>query len=130
MSDIVNIGIISLGGAGRAHLERFKKNPKAKVMAIFDPKPDVVRHFGEDDPDMVVATTNEDEFFSCQEVEAVSVCSPNYAHANHALQALKHGWHVLCEKPLTTNVADADRLVLEVLTSATYTPRKTIKGVL
>jgi predicted dehydrogenase len=37
------------------------------------------------------------------EVEAVFVLTPNYAHYTIAMDALKAGKHVLCEKPITVN---------------------------
>ncbi|NLS84586.1 MAG: Gfo/Idh/MocA family oxidoreductase [Ruminococcaceae bacterium] len=47
------------------------------------------------------------------EVDAVSVCTPNYAHVPLVIRALERGKHVLCEKPLSTSAAiceDAVRL--------------------
>ena len=41
------------------------------------------------------------------EVEAVVVCSENRSHREDAVSALENGVHVLCEKPLATNVDDA-----------------------
>nr|WP_268921006.1 Gfo/Idh/MocA family oxidoreductase [Microbacterium chengjingii] len=44
-------------------------------------------------------------------VDAVHVCTPNALHAPQALAVLEAGLHVVCEKPLATTVADAERLV-------------------
>lgn len=114
MSEFLRIGIISLGGAGRAHLRRFLKNPKAKVVAVFDPKPEVVGDLSGSGEDIVVATTKLEEFYSCEDIQAVSICSPDHTHASYALRALKRGWHVLCEKPLTSTSPDCEHLVREV----------------
>jgi len=40
------------------------------------------------------------EMLGKEKLDAVSVCSPHYLHAEHCLEALKSGVHVLCEKPL------------------------------
>jgi predicted dehydrogenase len=43
--------------------------------------------------------------------DVLHVCSPHGFHAGHALEAIKRGIHVICEKPLATTVDDAQRLV-------------------
>ncbi|MEZ4861418.1 MAG: Gfo/Idh/MocA family oxidoreductase [Caldilineaceae bacterium] len=44
-------------------------------------------------------------------VELVVVSLPNFLHANAAIDALAAGKHVVCEKPMATSLADADRMV-------------------
>jgi UDP-N-acetyl-2-amino-2-deoxyglucuronate dehydrogenase len=43
--------------------------------------------------------------------EAVIVCTPHPMHAEHSLQAIEFGLHVLVEKPLALTSADADRMI-------------------
>jgi dihydrodiol dehydrogenase / D-xylose 1-dehydrogenase (NADP) len=45
------------------------------------------------------------------EVDAVYVASPHSHHCEHALLALEHGKHVLCEKPLAVNADEAERMI-------------------
>lgn len=45
------------------------------------------------------------------EIDVVHVCTPNASHAEFALAVIAAGKHVICEKPLATNSADAVRLV-------------------
>jgi len=45
------------------------------------------------------------------EVEVVHICSPNNLHFEMAKEALEAGKHVVCEKPLTVTVEEAEELV-------------------
>lgn len=46
-----------------------------------------------------------------KEVDVVSICSPNGLHAQHSIQSLKAGFHVLCEKPMAINVNDCGEMI-------------------
>ncbi len=50
---------------------------------------------------------NFDEIAQNPAVDAVYVALPNSMHAEYTIRAAKAGKHVLCEKPMATNVADA-----------------------
>jgi predicted dehydrogenase len=43
-------------------------------------------------------------------IDAVAIVTPNHMHAPVAMQFLKRGIHVICDKPLTATLADAKRL--------------------
>ena len=43
-------------------------------------------------------------------IEAVAIVTPNHMHAPVAMQFLKRGIHVICDKPLTHNLAEAKKL--------------------
>jgi predicted dehydrogenase len=44
-------------------------------------------------------------------IEAVSIVTPNHVHCAAAIEFLKRGIHVICDKPLTSTMADARKLV-------------------
>jgi predicted dehydrogenase len=46
-----------------------------------------------------------------KDLEAVSVCTPNGLHAKPTIDAAKAGKHILCEKPMATNYADAKSML-------------------
>ncbi|PWL16402.1 oxidoreductase [Falsochrobactrum shanghaiense] len=43
-------------------------------------------------------------------IEAVAIVTPNHVHYDAAKEFLKHGIHVICDKPLTSTLADARKL--------------------
>lgn len=58
------------------------------------------------------ATTSVDEVAADDNVKAVSIATPDFAHLAPALQLIAAGKHILCEKPLATTLEDARRIYL------------------
>jgi predicted dehydrogenase len=54
---------------------------------------------------------NFDEITRNPAIDAVYVALPNSMHAEYTIRAAKAGKHVLCEKPMSTNVADAEAMI-------------------
>jgi predicted dehydrogenase len=54
---------------------------------------------------------NFDQIVSNPSVDAVYVALPNSMHAEYTIRAAKAGKHVLCEKPMSTNVAEAEQMI-------------------
>ncbi len=57
------------------------------------------------------AEVDADALLAASDIDVVHICTPNATHAPLALAALRAGKHVVCEKPLATDVADARALV-------------------
>ncbi len=51
------------------------------------------------------------ELFANVKPDLVSICTPNGLHAVHTLEALEHGCNVLCEKPMTINSSDGEKMI-------------------
>ena len=49
------------------------------------------------------ATMNPDDILNNDEIDVVSVCTPNVFHKDLVIKALRAGKHVYCDKPLTAN---------------------------
>ena len=54
---------------------------------------------------------NFDQIIHNTAVDAVYVALPNSMHAEYTIRAAKAGKHVLCEKPMATNVADCEKMI-------------------
>jgi predicted dehydrogenase len=57
------------------------------------------------------ACASVEELINADDVNVVHVCTPNALHVPQAEAAIRAGKHVICEKPLATDPADARRLV-------------------
>ena len=44
------------------------------------------------------------------EIDVVHICLPHYLHAQVAIEAMEHGKHVLCEKPMATSVSECVKM--------------------
>lgn len=45
------------------------------------------------------------------EIDVVHICLPHYLHAQVAIEAMEHGKHVLCEKPMALDPTDAEKMI-------------------
>lgn len=53
-----------------------------------------------------------DELLAQQkQTDVMVICTPNGLHAQHSILALKHGFHVLCEKPMAIKVSDCEEMI-------------------
>ncbi|MBO0730223.1 MAG: Gfo/Idh/MocA family oxidoreductase [Acidimicrobiaceae bacterium] len=110
----IRVGV--LGGAGDAaegHIRGYMEDPRAEVVAIWD----IDRVRAEERCRALSipgAAESLDALLSRDDIEAVSVCTPDVLHAEHVVGALNSGKHVLCEKPLCTTRSDAARIVSAV----------------
>jgi predicted dehydrogenase len=46
-----------------------------------------------------------------KEIDIIAICTPNGCHAEHSMLGLNAGMHVLCEKPLCIQTADAIKMI-------------------
>jgi len=106
--DKVRVGIIGIG-IGRAHLQAYKKNPKAEVIALCDLREAETKKLAEE-YEVPYVFSDYKKMLAMKEIDAVSVCTPNYLHMPMTVAALEAGKHVLCEKPPARNVDEVKKM--------------------
>jgi len=103
----IKVAIIGCGTiANHAHIPSYMKNEDAEIIYFCD----INRERAEKavkDYECGTAITDYRELLNDPEVDAVSICTPNNVHASIAIECMKAGKHVLCEKPAARTYAEA-----------------------
>lgn len=102
----LKIAVIGCGSiAKHRHLPEYAANPHVEIAAVCD----IVKERAEEFAHKYGAKvfTKFEELLTDADIDAVSVCTPNYLHAPISIAALKAGKHVLCEKPMATSKEEA-----------------------
>ena len=112
MSKKLKVGIIGCGGIGeQKHLPAIMGIKEAEVTAFCD----VIIERAEDlckKSGTVGAKVYKDykELLKDSSIDVVHVCTPNLSHSFITVDALESGKHVMCEKPMAINTAEAKKM--------------------
>lgn len=105
----LRIGVMGLG-MGKFHIEGYLKHPAAEVVAIADTDPARLEESGAKHKNARRYTSAE-TMLKQEKLDIVSICTPNKLHKPLAIAALQRGCHVLCEKPMAMNAAEAEAML-------------------
>jgi predicted dehydrogenase len=108
MKKKLRVGVIGLG-LGRHHLAGYMSNENVNVVGIADVNAELLRTVAQEYKIPNTYTSYRDLLKA--QPDLVTIALPNYLHAPAAIDALKAGVHVLCEKPMAMNAAEAQRMV-------------------
>lgn len=116
---MIRIGILGCGKIAQVrHIPEYAENPDCELAAFYNPTrkraEDMAAKYGGK-----VYDTPE-ELLADPAIDAVSVCAANYAHAELTIKALRAGKHVLCEKPMATNIEDCEAMAAAAAESGKF----------
>lgn len=106
----LKIGVIGCGSiAQHRHLQEYSWNKAVEIVAVCDINEERALEIGKEYS--AKAYTDYKELLADKDIDAVSVCTPNYLHAPISIDALNAGKHVLCEKPMATSSEEAAQMI-------------------
>lgn len=107
---IINVGIIGCGRIAQTrHIPEYDTNENAKITGYFDFNKKRAEQIAKQYGGKVYESV--EEMLDDVEIDAVSICVTNSAHASVSIQALNAGKDVLCEKPMATSLEDSEEMV-------------------
>ncbi|QDT37761.1 Gfo/Idh/MocA family protein [Stratiformator vulcanicus] len=107
--DKLKIGVIGLG-IGKTHIRGYREHPQAEVVAIADLNANRVEEVGRE-YNIKRRYTSAEELLGQDDLDIVSICTPNKFHMQQSVTALGRGMHVLCEKPIGMNADEARQMI-------------------
>jgi predicted dehydrogenase len=106
----LRIGIVGAGIMGRWHAGVYKDHPQCQLVAVCDfdqQRAQALR----DEFGMAHVFRTHQEMLEGAPLDVVSVCTPDFAHAEATIDCALAGVHVLVEKPLAVKVNDAEAII-------------------
>jgi len=108
---MLRVGVIGCGAiAQRRHLTEYLQRNDVEIIAVSDQNVERAQQVAKQFSAKYAFQTHT-ELLACNEIDAVSVCTPNFLHAAISIESMKAGKHVLCEKPMATTLEDAQKML-------------------
>jgi predicted dehydrogenase len=111
VSKRINVGLIGVGGVGEVLLKAFQECNLTNVVGFYDTN--LVRLEAVQSKYQVKAYHNYLSLIANQEVDLIYIGVPPKYHHSIALEVMKSGKHILCEKPLANSLHEAKELAEE-----------------
>ena len=108
MTSPLRVGIIGSGFGVFAHLPALRAHPRFEPVALASPTRAIAQAKIHNIPHAYASAL---EMIAAQNLDAVIIASPPFAHHADTLAALEAGLHVLCEKPMGLSIAECEAMV-------------------
>lgn len=105
----LKIAIVGCGRIANRHAGHIQKTQGTELIAVCDIVKEKADTLGTEYSAQIYY--NIEDLLENNEVDVVAVCTPNGLHAEHSIQALNAGKHVLCEKPMAISVQDCGEMI-------------------
>ncbi len=105
----LKVGIIGCGEIATNQVKQMQNCKRVAVSMAMDVNEALARDMGEKYG--IPHTTRLEDVLESDRVDAVYIATPHHLHAPLTMQAAQAGKHVMVEKPISTNLGDADRMM-------------------
>lgn len=109
MGNPVRIAVAGTGYGAKVALPVYRELDEFEPVAVWSRRPERAQELARE-AGLDLGTTDYEELLSFPGLEAVHVATPVVTHLAFAVAAARRGLHVLCEKPLATNLAEAQQI--------------------
>ena len=106
----VRVGMIGTGGIAGSHAAGLQKIDGVEIVAGADVNEKALSSFAEKFG-FEQTFTDYRKMLKLKDIDAVSVCTPNFLHKAPTVAALKAGKHVIVEKPMAMNAREGQAMV-------------------
>lgn len=107
----VRIGFAGCGKiAATKHIPELLAMGDVKIVALFDAFKSAAEKTGREFQLNARVHETYEALLADPEVDCIYVLTPNITHAEYSIRAMRAGKHVMCEKPMATCAADAERV--------------------
>ncbi len=113
MGTAVRIAVVGGGYGAKVALPVYGALEQFEPIAVWSRQAERARQIAAE-AGVALGTADLEELLDCPGLEAVHVATPVTLHAEVAIAAAERGLHVLCEKPLATDLAEARRLITAI----------------
>lgn len=105
----LRVGLIGCGEIALKNAQAIKDSDNAEIVMVADINASIAADMGK--RYKVPHSTDSEALLRRDDVDAVLISVPHHLHAPLTIQAAEYGKHVMVEKPLSTSLADADRMI-------------------
>ncbi|MCD1260639.1 Gfo/Idh/MocA family oxidoreductase [Paenibacillus athensensis] len=106
----IKVAVIGCGAISKhRHIPEYATNPNVELVAFVDPNLERAQEYANTHGGK--AYSSYQELFNNEKVDAVSVCTPNFLHAEVSIAAANAGAHVLVEKPMATTTEEGEAMI-------------------
>jgi predicted dehydrogenase len=117
VAEPVRFVICGVGHIGRRHAALVARHATAQLVALIDVRPELRSELAAEFPGVPFFLSLEEYLAQGPAADVLTVATSNGLHASQAVAGLRHGMHVVIEKPLALRTADAE-LVLQTAQQA------------